>query len=232
MEANKLFLQALEENYNDGFDKYMSSLETKYEANHTFSNKHDKKMQKLIKQQRKPYYKLISTAGRRAACIIVAVIVMSASAMSVKAIREAVFDFIKSIFSDHTVVSTESGTDKGYPEQIEEEYYISELPEGFEATNTIRTNDSIIIEYFMNGDYSSDYVLFSQYTKSSYKANYDNDHNQFDEEIDNEEQKYLIISNEYDTTFIWDNGQYIFEIVSNLPKNEALILCKSTKIKN
>ena len=67
MEANKLFLQALEENYDDGFDKYMSSLEAKYETEHTFSKKHDKQMQKLIKQQRKPYFKLISTAGHRAA---------------------------------------------------------------------------------------------------------------------------------------------------------------------
>ena len=61
---------------------------------HIFSRRHEKKMQKLFKRQRKPYFKLISTTGRRAACVFAAIVVLSASAMSVKAVRKTFFDFI------------------------------------------------------------------------------------------------------------------------------------------
>lgn len=228
MESNKLFLQSLENVYDDEFEEYMSSLERNNSSEHIFGEKHNKKMSKLIKLQRRPYFNMISTTGRKVACIIVAFIVMSASALSVKAIREAFFDFITSIFSDHNVVTTESGTDTGYPTTIEEEYYISELPEGFEEMDKGKTDNSIDISYFRNDDY----ILFTQYTKAEYEVNYDNERSEFDEYTDRDGEHYMVITNENEITYIWDNGRYIFEIASNLNKDSILKLCKSTKIKS
>lgn len=228
MEFNDLFLQALEETYDDEFEDYMSSLEERYGCEHIFGNKHNKEMAKLIKRQRKPYFKLISSTGRRAACIIVAFIVMSASALSVKAIREAFFDFITSIFSDHNVVTTESGTDKGYPTNIEEEYYISELPDGFEEMDKGKTDNSIDISYFRNDEY----VFFTQYTKTAYEQTYDNERSEFNEYMDSDGKQYMVITNKSGITYIWDNGRYIFEVTSNLDKEYVLKLCKSTKLKS
>ena len=228
MECNELFLQALEETYDDEFEDYMSSLEERYGCEHIFGNKHNREMAKLIKRQRRPYFKLISTAGRRAACIIVAFIVMSASALSVKAIREAFFDFITSIFSDHNVVTTESGTDKGYPTNIEEEYYISELPDGFEEMDKGKTDNSIDISYFRNDEY----VFFTQYTKTAYEQTYDNERSEFNEYMDSDGKQYMVITNKSGITYIWDNGRYIFEVTSNLDKEYVLKLCKSTKLKS
>lgn len=227
MESNKLFLQALENVYDDEFENYMSSLERNNRSEHIFGEEHNKKMSKLIKLQRRPYFKLICTTGRRAACIVFAFLVMSASALSVKAIREAFFDFITSIFSDHNVVTTESGTDRGYPTTIEEEYYISELPEGFEEIDKGRTDNSIDISYFRNDEY----ILFTQYTKAAYEQNYDNENNNYEEYEDEDGTKYIVIFNDYESTYIWDNGRYIFVIGSNLDKNDILELCKSTKLK-
>ncbi len=228
MECNELFLQALEETYDDEFENYMSSLEERYGCEHIFGNKHNREMAKLIKRQRRPYFKLISTAGRRAACIIVAFIVMSASALSVKAIREAFFDFISNIFSDHSVVTTESGTDKGYPTNIEEEYYISELPDGFEEMDKGKTDNSIDISYFRNDEY----VFFTQYTKTAYEQTYDNERSEFNEYMDSDGKQYMVITNKSGITYIWDNGRYIFEVTSNLDKEYVLKLCKSTKLKS
>lgn len=228
MECNELFLQALEETYDDEFENYMSSLEERYGCEHIFGNKHNREMAKLIKRQRRPYFKLISTAGRRAACIIVAFIVMFASALSVKAIREAFFDFITSIFSDHNVVTTESGTDKGYPTNIEEEYYISELPDGFEEMDKGKTDNSIDISYFRNDEY----VFFTQYTKTAYEQTYDNERSEFNEYMDSDGKQYMVITNKSGITYIWDNGRYIFEVTSNLDKEYVLKLCKSTKLKS
>ena len=166
---NPAFLQALEDVCDEEYESYLEALETR--ESHTFSQKHNKKMQKLIKRQQKPYYVMISTAGRRAACIAAAVIILSASALSVKAVREAVFDFITHIFSDHTVVTTDSGTDAGYPDTIEKEYYIPALPEGFEETAKTKTDNAIHLAYFNNDVY----VLFTQCIKSKYNTNYDNE---------------------------------------------------------
>ena len=222
---NPLVLQAISEVFNERFEAQMKELEG--EEPHVFSEKHNKKMAKLIKNQKKPYYALISTAGRRAACIIAAIIILSASALSVRAIREAIFDFIMRIFSDRTVVSTESGTDEGYPETIEELYYISELPEGFEQ-NKFNENDVSIDTLYVNDE---KYILFSQYTKSYYHKTYDNEQSKYKEYCNEENQEYLIFSSEYSNAFLWDNGRYIFTISSNLDKEDILKLCKSTKVK-
>lgn len=222
---NPLVLQAIQEVFNERFDDEMKELES--EEPHIFSEKHNKKMAKLIKDQKKPYFMLICTTGRRVACIIATIIILSASALSVKAIREAIFDFIMKAFSDHTVVTTESGTDVGYPETIEEEYYISELPEGFNQTQRFSSDKSLCINCFND---SGDYILFTQQVKSVYETYYDTYLNK--ETINYNNQEYIIIESSIDTTYIWDNGHYIFEVTSNLDKNTLVNLCNSIKIIN
>ena len=55
--------------------------------------------------------------------------------------------------------------------------------------------------------------------------------NNYEEYEDADGMKYLVIFNDYESTYIWDNGRYIFEIGSNLDKSDILKLCKSTKVK-
>lgn len=223
---NPLILQAIQEVFNERFDDEMKELES--EEPHIFSEKHNKKMAKLIKDQKKPYFTLICTAGRRAACIVAAILILSASALSVKAIREAVFDFIMRIFSDHTVVTTESGTDTGYPETIEEEYYISELPEGFYQTQYVLNNTLLSSCY---SDDHGNYILFKQEVKSLYETYYDINNSMNRKAYIYKDMEYMIIETDVDTTYIWDNGHYVFEITGNIDKKELLDLCYSTKSK-
>lgn len=225
MTDNQSFLQALEKEFNSRFDKDFIELESK--APHSFSKKHNKQMEKLIKRQQKPYFRLISTTGRRVACSIVIFVVLSASALSVKAIREPFFDFISHIFSGHTVVTADSKSGSNYPDTIEEEYYISALPDGFVLRNNERNLSSIDLSYFKDDKY----IFFSQNTKSSYKEFFDNEHTTFSEYTDEEGQRYLYIENNDDSTFVWDNGVYILKKVSNLDKDSVLELCMSTKVK-
>ena len=226
MIENPELLQAIEDVFNERFEQEMQ--EFKSTPPHVFSEKHNKKMAKLIKRQRKPYFKLICTTGRRVACIIVAIVAIAASTLSVKAVREAFFNFITKIFSDHTVVTVDSGTDAGYPETIEEEYYISDLPEGFERVDYSKIDTSVVSFYFNNDDY----IVFSQYTKEYYKTNYDNEQASIEKEFYSSNQSYLIIESEVDTVCIWDNGSYILSIRSNLDKDIIIKMCKSTKQKN
>lgn len=223
MSDKSIFIDALNDVFESEMAEYINSIPViEYPQ---YSRRYTNKIRKLIKRQRKPYFKLISTAGRRAACIIIAIIVFSASALSVKAIRKAVFDFITRTFSDHNVVTLESGTDMGYPDRIENEYHISALPAGFKQTSNNKTDSSIGIDYSNNDNY----IFFSQYTKSMYNAYFDNEHADFVKISDDNGQEYIMITTEEDITFIWDNGEYIFEVSSNLDKDAIINVCKSTK---
>lgn len=193
---------------------------------HIFSPKFEKKMKRLISRHKKPYYHLISTGTRRAACIVVALLVFSASAMSVKAVREAVLDFIMHIFSDHAEVQTGIGLGSDYPATIEEEYYIADLPEGFELEGYF-SNDYMVHSWYINGD---EYIILDQYTRNQFLGNYDIE--QVDQDnIYIDGQKYLYFYDNNEHTFIWDNGKYIFILSSNSDKKLVFDLCKSTKNK-
>ena len=193
---------------------------------HIFSARFEKKMDRLIKRRQKPYYALISTGARRAACIIAAVVVLSASALSVKAVREKVWHFITRVFSDHTKITTDREQFADYPETIEEEYFIGNLPEDFELVEYVSA-DTMVYSVYENYD---SYISFSQSTKDSYVLNIDNEQSE-QSTLETDGQEYMIIHNDNYYTIIWDNGKYVFTLTSNIDKDSTLDLCTSTKIK-
>ena len=74
----------------------------------TFSENFENKMQKLIRAQKKSYFYLINTVGKRVAVIILAIMIsLTATTFGVKAIRESVIKFITETFEKFTAVSVE-----------------------------------------------------------------------------------------------------------------------------
>lgn len=108
-----------------------------------FSEKFIKRMDKLIRAQRKSYYKFINTAAKRAAVIFAAIITLFTASLSVKAIREPVVRFIKQVYE--TFIHYSYTGDK--TEKIEREYTITNLPYGFKQTNKIENDVSITTEF-------------------------------------------------------------------------------------
>ena len=133
MDNYLILSKAIGDAFEPQLDEFIDSVN--FDINAEFSKKFERKMDKLIRRRNKPYFNLICTGGRRAACIAAVVIILSASSLSVEAVREAVHDFFMSIFEDHTAVSVNSDTEKDYPATIEEEYAISNLPDGFELSD-------------------------------------------------------------------------------------------------
>ena len=214
---------ALQELFDEQTAELLQDIERCEE--HIFSRRHEKKMQKLFKRQRKPYFKLVCSASRRAACIAAAIVIVSASSMSVKAVRETVFEFFTSAFSDHQVISTDTGSNDGYPKTIEEEYRISKLPQGFKQQYHNRTETMVDIPY-----YSSDSrIMFTQFTKDSFEIIF-TDEAKTEEFADADGQKYQVVITEHETVYIWDNGRYVFMVSGDLDKETMLDLCRSVKV--
>lgn len=231
MDNKEIIGNAMEEVLDEEFAEYINTLPIC--ADHEFSKQHKRKMSKLIKRQRKPYFKLISTAGCRAACAVIAVVVFSVSALSVNAVRDAVFDFIIERFPNHrNIVTAKSDTDEDYPDTIEEEYYLSALPEGFKEDYYSKTEKYISISYSKEDCF----IDFIQSTKSDFAFHY----TKKDDYIYSDGETYLVITGKdiaedrdlgILTAYIWNNGRYIFFVSSNLDKETILDLCKSIKVK-
>lgn len=191
---------------------------------HEFSSKFEKKMKKLINRRNKPYYKIINTAGKRIACIaLVVLVVSSVTIMNIDALRNAFSNFFVSTYEKFSTVQPVE--DNSAPTTLEEIYEI-----------TYNINDFDIIdneedEYRRDIFYLKDdtVIYFSQETKKKYN----HDVNTEDAEIltidiNGHEAIYFIDNNNY-THLIWDNGDYIISLGSNISENILIEMAKSVQ---
>lgn len=127
------------------------------EIDFVFSERFNKRMERLINSQKKVYYNLINTAAKRVAIIFILILTMFTAAFSVKAIREPIIEFVKQIYETFIHYSVEGDT----VDKITTEYAITQLPEGFNQTNIIK-NDSSITTIYENT--SGEVIEFLQMT--------------------------------------------------------------------
>ena len=220
---NEKFIMALREAMYIDCERVLNNLP---DVEPKFSPEFEKKMQKLIKRRSHSYYPLIATAGRRAACIIAAVIIIAAAPLSVKAVRDAVKEFVIKIFSDHQKVAVSTIAENA-PETIEEVYTI-DVPEGFELT------EELVTDGWVNQIYTKEdkYIDFTQSVASMFHANIDNETTTMEILIiDGIEYQLYNCDDGYKYEIIWKNNEYAFDICSNLDEELLVELCKSTKIK-
>ena len=220
---SKIYVRALKEVFDEEYKKAVAECNNEKEPG--FSKKFTERMNKLIKQQKRPYFYLINTAWKKAACIVTALIVFTASMLSVKAVRDAISNVVIYFFPEYNVITTKDNNISSRPETIEVKYTVSNIPEGYILAESAETTASFD-KMYINED---KYILFSQYVFDRYTDAYDNEQSQYKEEKAENGQTYLYVETSGNITYIWDNGIYIFKISSNLPKEEVLELCKATK---
>lgn len=183
---------------------------------HTFSKKFERKMARLIRQQKSFYFPMIRTPIRRTVTIMVTVIIiLSATVISVSALREAFVRFITEIFDTYTEVQTIQ--DDTAPESFEDIYVITNIPDGFEIVfqNDNITEAPALITEYRN---SQQRIIFSQYIKSRYNVNVNTEGYEM-VRIDINDNEGFMIDMVDDYYIAWDNGDYIFEIDSNVGKD-------------
>lgn len=95
----------------------------------TFTSSFESKMQKLIKAEKKPYYVIINTVGKRVACIIIAVLVSFAAMMSVDAIREPFIEYVVNTFEKYSAVYFKNNSP--ITSEAFETYAPEYIPEGY-----------------------------------------------------------------------------------------------------
>lgn len=218
--AESNFQKALYDALAPEYETYMQNIADEHE----FSPKFEKKMKKLISRRSKPYYRIINTARKRTACAAVTVLVISSiTIMNVDALRNAFSDFFVSIYEKFSIVQPVE--DDSAPTTLEEIYEI-----------TYNIND-FKIDYYDKNEYSrcityvkdDTAIYFSQYTKNMYNPNINTEDAEILAiDINGHEAIYFIDNNNY-CNIIWDNGDYIIGLGSNIDKNILIEMAKSVQ---
>lgn len=172
---------------------------------YTFSEKFNKRMEKLIKSQKKVYWNLINTTSKRVAIIFLAIFTMFTVAFSVKAIREPILKFIKQIYETFTHYSFEGDT----VDLIEQEFSIHQIPDGYEEIDKTVTDNSVVTTYKNELDHT---IFFSQMTTEYHMGLFvDNENGDSYTETVNGVNVDFKEWNDVKTA-IWVNNRYVFAI--------------------
>ncbi len=194
------------------------------------SEKFKKKMNRIFKSYDNVYYKMTLTKARRIAVIVAAIIAIMCSSLSVSAVREALSDFFIKTFSTYDLIEPDTKTveENNPPQYLEKIYELGYVPEGFELVEESITEGGAIYVYVSDNKR----IIFSQFTKYGLGMGIDNERSiKSYEVIGNQSYIVYISTNSSDITVIWDDGEYLFALDSNLSKEETINLCTSLKVK-
>lgn len=181
-----------------------SDVPTEQEIDFIFSKRMNRRMQRLIKSQRKSYYYLTNTLGKRIAVAVIFILLTLTTSMSVKAIREPILEFIRHVYATFTEYSYHGDT----TDVITTEYSIR-VPDAFTLKNEIR-NDAMIYQEYVNA--SGDIIEFNQMT-TGYSTGYFLD-NSRDDIVRMRVGEYDVDYKRFDTTqsAVWLHDGYLFII--------------------
>lgn len=193
---------------------------------HVFSAKFEKKMEKLIKRRKKPYYRIINTVGKRVACAVFAFLTaLSVTVLSVKALREAVADFFISIYEKFSTVQPIINEEDTTPLTIEEIYGITYGIEGYEIILEEKTDSRLFRTYVKDNIV----IYFSQYIKDAYAPDINTENAEIVTiDINGYSTMYFLDNNDFHN-LVWDNGDYIINIDSNCSKDALIDMAKSVQ---
>lgn len=205
--------------------KLCESLPTDEELKHiTFSDAFENKLQKLIAAQKKSYFYLINTVGKRVAIIIAAIIItLTATTFGVKAIRETVIEFITETFERFTKVSVVDDEPDTQPELVK--VAPTYIPDGYIVQSENLLGEVYKIAYKNQDDKFIDYIQKFGYgtihNVNTEDVKYENIHINYSEGI-----KYI---NNGINTVIFADETYMYTVCGKVSFDELIKMAESIK---
>lgn len=108
-----------------------------------FSRRFTERMKKLIKVQKKNYWRYVNTFSKRLAIACLVVSVLFTTACSIEEIREPVVNFVREMHEKFIQYFFEGDT----VQEISYEYQISDLPEDFKQIDASRSKGRVVTVY-------------------------------------------------------------------------------------
>ena len=192
--------------------------------NTEFSEKFKRRMKKLIKRWGKSYYILINTAAKRAACVIIGIIIaLSALTISVRALLPDVWKIFMTWFDEYMSVGFETETTSN-SNTIEEVMLPKYVPEGLEISETFSTPATHSTLFEQNGE------LVCEIIQYIYKVSllYDDDSQLQNVKVLQHDGMINTSNSQHYLT--WEDGKYYFVISdysSSLSNYELIAMAES-----
>lgn len=198
------------------------------EENYETSKAFEKRIEKIIKSEKNLYHRVTLTTVRKVICVLVAILILLLSSLTVGAVREKIANLLIHTFARHDTVTADISKDEEYPTKLEKVYVLGDIPEGYELTDKSVIESSSVFIYYKDDLF----IVFQQFIKSHYSSNADNEHSvSFEETYNN--QKYLVrITDDNLCNIVWDDGEYIFDLVGYFPKETLFEMSENLKIDN
>ncbi len=193
---------------------------------HHFSLRHRWMMRKILSADQPEWRGLRSLPPSKR--IVIAVMLIFLALFTITASAVAINGFIRKQHSDNTQLFAVNAENS--PSLIEYEYYLSEIPDGYELYENDTTLYSVC-KIYINSENRT--LTFYQNVKKYYDQHFDNEKNSFEEvEINGHYGLYIDFGTEKREhgDLVWDNGDYILEINGDLSKSELVNLAKCIKV--
>lgn len=204
---------------------YLDDIKLSPEEEVRYSSELEKNMAKLLKKQKKPYWKFINEPYKRAIAAGLVVVSLSCALMSFKPIRENVVEFFTNAYDRFTEFFFDDEDSSQAPKFIEEVHTLTHLPEGYvlvEEPNV--TGEDYELKYvWVNQDGNE--IVFYQSTLLN-KTTFDTE-NAEARLLDNGMQVFITNKNSKIYTF-WNTSDYAYNlVVTDLSEEEILNIIES-----
>jgi len=203
---------------------------------HQFSHKHNRAMKRIFKAYEKKALSFKHDASRieqaapylrwnRKTVTMVLMIILLAALTGCTTVIYCLGGFKTDVQNDNTQLFAIDLED--CPQNIEEIYYLSEIPDSFELIDESISSFSVYKQYISTENNKT--ITLHQFEKTVFATHYNTEYSSLEEISIGE---HIGIGLQCDDTYIvvWDNGDYILEIVGTLTKNEVINLAKSAKV--
>lgn len=210
-------------------EELLSSLPADDELeDYVFSAKFEKKMKKLIKAQRRPYYNMTNTISKRVAIIIITTLIaLSTMVMSTKAMRDPLVHFIVETYDRFSMLIFDNDNTDTKMNKIEEFYIPQYMPYGYVLVSQNDYGTVIIYEY-QNED--GIILAYEQYTLDSNNIMIDTENTETQSVKINGFAGIYFYNKGYHN-LLWDDGMYIFNLTvdDSIEKEEVIAIAESVK---
>lgn len=195
------------------------------EIEYEFSNEFKRKIKKLIRQNKtRSQVEAMAFLRMRVVVFVAAIIILLVSAMSVSAMRAAVFEFITEVNEKFTHIffnESRSSQDAADGFAIYEPAYI---PEGFKLVNK-NTDGLVLLEY----EKENDFISYSQQCLENVSSNINTEGVRLEElEFKGLPAKYY--SNQGVQNLLWYDDKYIYVVSSTLDRDIVFKIAESAEI--
>lgn len=202
----------------------IETLPSDNEIEHEFSNEFERKMKKLICQSKtRSPVGAIAFLRRHMVAFVAAIIILFASAMSVSAVRAAVFEFITEVYEKFTHIffnESRSSSDSAGEFIVRRPSFI---PEGFELVSE-KTAGPVLLVY----EKGSDYISYSQQRVEDVSMDINTEGAELEElEFKGLPAKYY--SNQGVQNLLWYDDEYLYMVSSTLDRDAVFRIAESVE---